>query len=411
MKLSKLQLTVSSQILDNFLTQSLIQQRNDLPLMVLETQLPLSDVLWDVASFDAWQAVVRTTGHSGVELDDGASNVSLEAALHILKTKKTRPPIQSTFGSVILVNALLFRMSHVAIYLSNPISTWTPHNDSTFEISHARERPCYLAEIPTFANWRNSTCDCLDLLHWTALSKSSLAGGFEDDTFLHLHLARLILLVPVNAVTEISRHWPLTSTGNSDDLRRAIYTTRTWVSRDRYKARLAVIHAGAIFWHVRRFSTDIFIQPTAVFLATITLWTYVTFEKVLHDLSMTKCNKHRANEVGNESWDEIDRDHRENGTIEDSQDNFEEGTDPRMPQSMTLDRPMDDELVQYFINHGRVLALPMEGISNILSPQGPSHIVRSGIEILNLSVLVCPSTSRYKNILENLFNVAACLPT
>lgn len=48
----------------------------------------------------------------------------------------------------------------------------------------------------TLSKWRNSACDCLDLLHWSANSKAALLSGLESHTILHLHLSRLILLTP-----------------------------------------------------------------------------------------------------------------------------------------------------------------------------------------------------------------------
>lgn len=40
------------------------------------------------------------------------------------------------------------------------------------------------------------------------------------------------------------------------------------------KARLAAIHSGCFYWHIRRFSRMSFYEPLSIFYATLTLWAY-----------------------------------------------------------------------------------------------------------------------------------------
>jgi hypothetical protein len=47
-----------------------------------------------------------------------------------------------------------------------------------------------------------------------------------------------------------------------------------WAIRDQFKARLAIVHAGAMFWHVRRYSTNSFAEPFAIYMSTLVIWAY-----------------------------------------------------------------------------------------------------------------------------------------
>lgn len=81
----------------------------------------------------------------------------------------------------------------ISHYLMDAISAVGPNGSRDSAPSKGR----YVGEIPDFVEWRNCTCDSLDLLHWKALSGSIKSGGFEGPAFLQLHLARLVILVPV----------------------------------------------------------------------------------------------------------------------------------------------------------------------------------------------------------------------
>lgn len=55
-----------------------------------------------------------------------------------------------------------------------------------------------------------------------------------------------------------------------------------WAIQDQFKAQLSVIHAGALLWHVRRFSTESFMEPFGIYISTLLLWAYIVF---LHEPS------------------------------------------------------------------------------------------------------------------------------
>lgn len=106
----------------------------------------------------------------------------------------------------------------------------------------------------------------------------SLVCYREHTTVLHLHLARVVLLTPFQKIAQLAfsiagenhNHTTLDITAIRDHIHR-------WATQDQHKARLAMIHAGALFWHVRRFSADGFYEPASVFLATLAMWAYGTF--------------------------------------------------------------------------------------------------------------------------------------
>lgn len=72
--------------------------------------------------------------------------------------------------------------------------------------------PIWLPGTPTCSKWRNSAYDCLDILHWHANSVIGAASGMEHPTVLHLHLARVILLTPIQQILDLTRLLTDTST-------------------------------------------------------------------------------------------------------------------------------------------------------------------------------------------------------
>lgn len=133
-----------------------------------------------------------------------------------------------------------------------------------------------------------------------------------------------------------------------------------WAIEDQYKARLAVIHAGVLFWHVRRYSIDAFYEPSSVYLATLALWAYGRFA---------------ARTSGNSSTDN-------NQTIEASQDRDEDNAGLLFPTSMQLDRPADDELVQLFVKRGMTMQANIMGVGNLCSRTGHVKVLVEGRKLL-----------------------------
>jgi hypothetical protein len=174
----------------------------------------------------------------------------------------------------------------------------------------------------------------------------------EHPTVLHLHLARVILLMPFRDIVKLANLMTDEKEPNTaDQLSTVRKRVQRWALQDQYKARLAVIHAGVVFWHVRRYSTNAFYEASSVFLATLALWAYGAFAQ--HTREMPR---------------------------ED-----EEPSD--YPTSIQLDRPADDELVQLFVSRGTMMTPCITGAGNITSVKGPERVLLEGSKLLaNLRV-------------------------
>lgn len=213
--------------------------------------------------------------------------------------------------------------------------------------------PVWLPDISTYAKWRNSACDVLDILHWHANSVIGVASGMEHPTILHLHLARVVLLTPLSHIVRLARFRAGEAIPVSDaELASTQNYVRRWAQEDQHKARLAMIHAGVLFWHVRRYSADAFYEPAGVFLATLAMWAYGTFATYTPAL-------------------------KDGESPEDEDD-----VDALFPTLMRLDRPADDELVQLFVKRGGGMRAVVTGVGNLCSPWGPERVLIEGRKLL-----------------------------
>lgn len=163
---------------------------------------------------------------------------------------------------------------------------------------------------------------------------------------MHLHLARIILLVPYAEILSFAKAWGSGSPRETPE-REAI---RRWAVQHQYKARLAVVHAGVVLWHVRRYSVDAFYEAPTVGLATLTLWAFSTFAA--------------------------------------------QSTKPSSPSSVTsecgeadniilLDRPTDDELVQQFIRHDQPFKAHITAVGDLYGTKGPQQVLSQGSNLLS----------------------------
>lgn len=377
-----------------------------LPLKLLKLIVPSSDGLWESDTCQKWY-LNRTKGDGG-DFDfeeEERSRPQIQDVLREVWTNLHPPESLTDFGTISLIHVLVRRVWDAPWYMENPSASWPQCQPSEGIIPVG-----YHAELDAFLKWRNGTCDCLDALHWNALSLSAKSGGLEGPIFLQLHLARLLLLAPFR---QLFSHVQTSQRSPSDcrlpqdlyygsepdhECRQAI---ASWVKRDRHKARLAVIHAGAIFWHVRRYSSDCFAQSFAVFLAAIVLWAYGKFyclsisaTQTMDDPSLTTVHIHEGpepTETGQnlssispstsvDSSPSLNADATVISAVSPGITNR-----PRMPNFMQLDRPMDDELVQHFIRAGEGITLYLEGVHNLCSDQGTVQVLREAILILSES--------------------------
>jgi hypothetical protein len=348
-----------------------------------------------------------------------ASQSLLEAVEILYKKKKIDPGI-GEFGRILLIHGLYRRTWEVAKYHKYSLSNWTPSAQKTDQPSEKLTHlSTWLPANPIFSKWRNSACDCLDILHWSANSTAALNEGVEHPTILHLHLARLILLTPVITIRDIASTIVRSSIHLSPrgvpsetlDVRERVEIIG-WVDEDQHKARLSLVHAGAIFWHVRRYSCDSIIEPFAVYLASLVVWAYATFSRPKGQKHLTQnneqsssSNRQHLSERGlNYSVTEssLSVSHSIAGPARQpfptggSSTNYPINSSHSSPPQLSehaealepdltfiqLDRPCDDELVQSFVLHGNRMTPYMSRVGDICGIDGPRKVLLEGANFL-----------------------------
>ncbi|KAH8799842.1 hypothetical protein F5884DRAFT_811368 [Xylogone sp. PMI_703] len=322
------------------------------PLMSLhDTFLPMPcpEVLWEATSAKDWYQIYSCSQNPPM---------SLNKAIQRLYVEKQLQRSTGEFSRILLVHALFHRSWEVESYYSQPLSLWDPTAEKQDVRRIVGLSPIWLPSIPIYSKWRNSACDSLDVLHWHANSVIGAASGMEHPTVLHLHLARVILLTPYKRILSLALH--LTGEVVSENVGSTRDYIRRWATEDQYKARLAMIHAGVLFWHVRRYSVDGFYEPSSVFLATLAMWAYGTFAP--HTIQNPETREDRAEEVNPASGSDSETE--------------------RLPTSIQLDRPADDELVQLFVKRGIYMKANIMGVGDLCSTKGPERVLNEGVKLL-----------------------------
>lgn len=423
------------------LDSSLAYIANARPLCNMDdarTPLPSAETTWNASSPDLWSVQISKTARPPslcVALEDLYSNKSVDSSL-------------SELGHVLLIHALYQRTWEVGTHIKQPLSEWVPTGKSRGFLNTPSKDNFWLPLYPLYANWRNSACDCLDVLNWQASSVVAKAAGVEHNVVLHLHLARIILLTPFQEIQDLlfsllgkvgnaSKasfyvHDGSYQPRNSAKLPQIRKITWRWLREDQHKARLAMIHAGSVFWHVRRYSSNSFYEPVAVYLASIVLWTYGTYKTAALDRdSAANAN---SKPVGGPSGPDageasiqpsrVERKVHSNrrsittpnngnptspGNHEPSHNttiNSDEGSDSEsesssdQPEFIHLDRPCDDEMVQHFVRKGHNMSGHMSNVGDIC--QTPAKVLLEGAKLLKTR-LACWGVSReYYDILTRL---------
>ncbi|CEF77227.1 unnamed protein product [Fusarium graminearum] len=231
-----------------------------LQLHEVKTALPCQEGIWDEPT---WESI------NG----NGCRQATVLEALHLLYMEKRQPERLTEFGNIVMIYAVCRRTQEAAYQYETALSRWTPvaHVEPCSEsITVAESWPPSL-EIMT--RWRNSACDSLDMLHWKANGKAANAGGSEHPTILLLHLSRLYLLAPCKYLQRVATSAAWNETTHvayaTVDYSEAYNHLYRWANVDQYKARLSIVHAGALIWHIRRYSSNSFIEPHAIYLATL----------------------------------------------------------------------------------------------------------------------------------------------
>ncbi|KAL5326159.1 hypothetical protein ACEPPN_007297 [Leptodophora sp. 'Broadleaf-Isolate-01'] len=344
------------------------------PQMRLEdtkAALPCCEDIWEASDEMTWQRACALR----------PVRPSLLAALESLYKKKTIDSNIGEFGRILLIHGLYHRTWEVARYHKDTLSNWIPSAPGTRAPSPSASDLVteWLPRNPIFSKWRNSACDCLDVLHWSANSQVAQRAGLEHPTILHLHLARLILLTPAATVQSLASLIVQNSKSGAapQDASQAQYhedrsEVLRWFIQDQYKARLALVHAGAIFWHVRRYSHDSMLEPFAVLLATLVVWAYATSSQAIDQ-------QQRQGLVGTGSSRQIQEDPNSSGS---QQPNKEAESDLIDLPFINLDRLCDDELIQMYVLHGSRMKGYMAGIGDICKEGASVKILREGSKII-----------------------------
>lgn len=182
---------------------------------------------------------------------------------------------------------------------------------------------------------------------------------------MHLHLARVVLLTPYSSIVALAK--ALDSEPHPGQTLAHRNAIMKWATRDQYKARLAMIHAGVLFWHVRRYSANGFYEPPSVALATLALWAFSAFSPVVHDE-----NNNNNNSSSSTSAPQLD-------APADSPGGGEESAKCNI---ILLDRPTDDELVQDFVRRGQLMHAHITGVGDLYGPRAPERVLREGRKLL-----------------------------
>lgn len=283
--------------------------------------------------------------------------MTIAEALETLYIEKRLPAKLSEFSVGILIHAI-YRHTKSMLSQATRLSSWTPSAvpERGTVAQQSVTQPHWLPATQMASKWRNSACDSLDILHWHANSKVAKLAGFEHHTILHLHLARIITITPTNCVKTLAATLAATTSDSGQSSHsRLVCSARTelvqWAVRDRYKARLAVIHCAALYWHVRRYSCNSIQEPYAIYIATLVLW---GFSIVMQLPEVTEAIS-------------ID------------------GEDDPDPNFCHLDRPLDDELVQLFVRVGHRMCPHISKIGNIFHPEAPPKVLAEGLYLLTAS--------------------------
>lgn len=349
----------------------------------------------------------RTTAHLS------PANSPINEAMHRLYVNKKVKADIGEFSRVLLLHGIYHETWAVAKYHRRSLSSWIPSAEkplpeSSGNSSHpSAERSLYLPENPLYSKWRNAACDCIDTLHWAANATIAQNSGAEHATVFHLHASRIVLLTPFGEIGALARSMASWANNNKHDtqplpeLSRLESKVFQWVQRDAHKARLAMIHAGALYWHVRRFSKAAFYEPSAVYLATLAMWAYASYT-ALATKALAHNRRPGSSRSGSPSPTPPD------GISPSVQSNGDSmlGDDPTF---IRLDRPNDDEMVQLYVRNGHPSRMKanVTGVGNLSSPMGPERVLREGCKILAPMALTWGVAHEYVRILSAMAEVVS----
>ncbi|KAI5254631.1 hypothetical protein E4T42_02214 [Aureobasidium subglaciale] len=342
----------------DYLLSCQFQVRPCLSLSDAKMPLPAEENMWNAANTSEWSQLAI-----GKELLP-----ELVVCVDELYMSKLLRAHVGEFARILLIYGLHRRLAEVELYYAQRLSHWTPGTFDRPGGTTLPSLPIWPPALPIFKQWQNLTCDSLDVLHWAANATIGKASGFEHTTVLHLHLARVVLLTPIREIVDLARYLAGERSLKSEaEIMTDRQVVHKWAVQHQYKARLAAIHAGVLFWHVRRFSANAFYEPTAVAHATFVLWAFSAFSsKSASPLDNSRNELVQSTPVPND----IHANH-DSSDSESSSDTI-----------ILLDRPADDEIVQEFVMNGPRMRANMTGVGDLYGEKGPERVLREGSKIL-----------------------------
>ncbi|KAJ9142498.1 hypothetical protein NKR23_g7305 [Pleurostoma richardsiae] len=345
----------------------------------LEPLFSLESVQWDLPDDRLWTA---QNAEEWLNRRNRCSrNPTLPAAVHKLFVDRQMKADLGEYSNLLLLHGVfrhIFRIrgdSKRTLYTWDP-SAQKPSNDDIDDTDGSIPNP---NQRDALTKWQSAAMDCVDVLHWSANSTIGQLSGAEHATVFHLQFSRVVLCSPYEKLRVIAEYLGSLTQGRQEGSRwmiedavKAENEVLQWAQQDEYKARLAALHCGSLFWHARRYSRRAFYEPLSVFLATLVLWAYSSY----------------APRVPLMLPDDL-RD--EDGSYGVSHPSF-----------LHLDRPMDDEMVQFFVRFGRpcVMRAYVAGVGNIYGMKGSVRILREGRKLLDAISLAWGRTAEYSQLLE-----------
>lgn len=340
-------------LVDNMVAYQ-FQRRATIMLDDCQASLPCHEKVWNISTVTEWEA----------ESANRPREPSLPRALQEIYVEKWLPRERGEFARIIVIHGLFSRSWETERYFSNPLSQWEPTAKKQSSADVLPSVPIWPPSVPTHNRFQNSACDCLDILHWQANSTIGQASGLEHSTVAFLHLSRVVLLTPINSIVRLARARAKGVAALPKDMN----FIQRWATQGQFKARLSAIHAGTVFWHIRRYSVDGFYEAPAVALAALTLWAFGTFS--VKTIPVPKVLQTEA----------------ENGGAVASPQNNNDSSDARNDDTICgiilLDRPTDDELVQQFIRKGHLMRANITGVGDLYGPRGPERVLQEGCKLL-----------------------------
>ncbi|KAL1635025.1 hypothetical protein SLS58_010420 [Diplodia intermedia] len=447
---------------------TLAYQMDQKPFLALEdlhAALPCNEPLWAAPNEESWAQLRRNTertASSEATIFSGArplthystaGNPPIAEAVHTLFVRKEVKPDVGEFSRVLLLHGIYHEMWTVARYQRRSLASWVPAAaDDAGTDCYYRTAPEYLQErLPSsstadrnsaympenalYSKWRNAACDSLDVLHWAANATVAQHSGSEHNTICHLHLSRVILLTPLSEIVSLAKsitasspsHNNSSSSNNSTasdpysnrqslpQLTKLEAKISLWVTKDQHKARLAMIHAGAVFWHVRRFSKAAFYEPGAVFIATLVLWAYASHTPLAHAFARTDSRSGSdspspgtvfttSSDVDAAGSSFMSDEYNNNNNNSSYPDFDQQNHGQHNPTFIRLDRPNDDEMVQLFVRNGDPARMKahVSGVGNLLAPQAPERVLREGCRLLSRMALTWGVAGEHVRVLASL---------